>query len=190
MFCLLSNLASVWGFKDVYPARDIARLMMPCCHARLGYTAGQCSSRSELSLPEIGRPSSRVYPDASRHCTRESTPNNLQISPISRIFPSNTQRRAFTRPRSIRDISYSTRLTWPCPTFGARKNCNVPCSKSNCTSKGTSLLMLSETSRARGADLAKFERYFRENVSETCFSRMIVTPGSSDSATALTFFAV
>jgi hypothetical protein len=48
--------------------------------------------------------------------------------------------------------------------------------------------MLSETSRARGADLAKLDRYLRENVRETCFSRMMETPTSSSDWTALDFF--
>ena len=72
-------------------------------------------------------------------------------------------------------------------TFGARKNCNVPCSKSNCTRSGTSLDMFRDTSLASGADLAKLDRYFREKVRATCFSRMIVTPGSS-SVLAFAFF--
>lgn len=50
--------------------------------------------------------------------------------------------------------------------------------------------MLRETSRARGADLAKLERYFREKVRETCFSRMMETPTSSSEETALDFLAV
>ena len=63
-------------------------------------------------------------------------------------------------------------------TFGARKNCKVPCSKSNWTSNGTSFDMLSETSVARGADFAKLDRYFNEKVNETCFSKTMDTPGS------------
>jgi hypothetical protein len=50
--------------------------------------------------------------------------------------------------------------------------------------------MLRETSRARGADLAKLERYFREKVRDTCFSRMMETPTSSSEETALDFLAV
>lgn len=49
--------------------------------------------------------------------------------------------------------------------------------------------MLSETSFASGADLAKLDKYLREKVRETCFSKMIDTPGSSSPADALAFFA-
>lgn len=66
--------------------------------------------------------------------------------------------------------------------LGAKKNCNVPCSNSNCTRRGTSLLICKVTSLAKGADLAKLVRYFKENVRETCRSRMIYTPGSSPSS--------
>lgn len=41
--------------------------------------------------------------------------------------------------------------------------------------------MCNETSLARGADLAKLDKYLRENVSVTCFSRMMDTPGSESS---------
>lgn len=47
--------------------------------------------------------------------------------------------------------------------------------------------MLRETSLASGADLAKLDKYLSEKVSDTCFSRMIDTPGSSSLATALAF---
>lgn len=47
--------------------------------------------------------------------------------------------------------------------------------------------MFSETSLARGADLAKFDKYFKEKVRETCFSRMIDTPGSSSDPVVLAF---
>lgn len=66
-------------------------------------------------------------------------------------------------------------------TFGARKNCNEPCSKSNWTNKGTSFDMCKLTSLAKGADFAKLDRYLREKVSVTCFSRMMDTPGSESS---------
>ncbi len=48
--------------------------------------------------------------------------------------------------------------------------------------------MFKLTSLANGADLAKLDRYFREKVSETCFSRMIETPGSVSSVVVLAFF--
>lgn len=74
-------------------------------------------------------------------------------------------------------------------TFGARKNCSDPCSKSNWTKRGTSLDMFKLTSLANGADLAKLDRYLSENVRDTCFSRMIETPGSESSVVALAFLA-
>lgn len=47
--------------------------------------------------------------------------------------------------------------------------------------------MFKLTSLARGADLAKFDKYFREKVRETCFSRMMDTPGSESSVVVLAF---
>ena len=47
--------------------------------------------------------------------------------------------------------------------------------------------MCKETSLASGADFAKLDRYLRENVSVTCFSRMMDTPGSLSSFVALAF---
>lgn len=47
--------------------------------------------------------------------------------------------------------------------------------------------MCNETSLASGADLAKLDRYFREKVSVTCFSRMMDTPGSESSDVVLAF---
>ncbi len=47
------------------------------------------------------------------------------------------------------------------------------------------MLMLSVTFSASGADLAKFWRYLREKVSETCCWRMIEMPMSLSSSVAL-----
>jgi len=48
--------------------------------------------------------------------------------------------------------------------------------------------MCNDTSLDNGADLAKFERYFKENVSETDFSKMMDTPGSDESSVVFAFF--
>lgn len=105
-------------------------------------------------------------------------PNGDETQDTFSVYPQST------RPRSTSSVSlrnYEERTRQRGRTFGARKNCRVPCSKSNWTSRGTSFDMCSETSRAKGADLAKFDRYLRENVSVTCFSRMMETPGSESS---------
>lgn len=47
--------------------------------------------------------------------------------------------------------------------------------------------MFKLTSLANGADLAKFDKYFKEKVRETCFSRIIETPGSESSVVVLAF---
>jgi len=50
--------------------------------------------------------------------------------------------------------------------------------------------MFKLTSLASGADFAKFDRYLREKVSETCFSRTMVTPtASSDVSSFFDFLA-
>jgi hypothetical protein len=50
--------------------------------------------------------------------------------------------------------------------------------------------MCNDTSRESGADLAKFDKYLRENVRETDFSRIIDTPGSDESSVVLAFLLV
>ena len=47
-----------------------------------------------------------------------------------------------------------------------------------------------ETSLESGADLAKFDRYFKEKVRETDFSRIMETPGSDESSVVLDFLEV
>ena len=47
-----------------------------------------------------------------------------------------------------------------------------------------------DTSLESGADLAKFDRYFKEKVRETDFSRIIETPGSEESSVVLDFLEV
>jgi hypothetical protein len=47
-----------------------------------------------------------------------------------------------------------------------------------------------DTSLESGADLAKFDRYFKEKVRETDFSRIMETPGSEESSVVLDFLEV
>ena len=47
-----------------------------------------------------------------------------------------------------------------------------------------------DTSLESGADLAKFDRYFKEKVRETDFSRIMDTPGSEESSVVLYFLEV
>jgi hypothetical protein len=47
-----------------------------------------------------------------------------------------------------------------------------------------------DTSLESGADFAKFDRYFKEKVRETDFSRIMETPGSEESSVVLDFLEV